>query len=786
MKYVGKRVNRVDGVKKVTGDLRFVDDLKLPKMLYAAVKRSPHPHALIKSIDVSKALALPGVKAAKTGLAVPQRVGLYLEDKYFMAVDRVRYIGEAVAAVAATTEAIAKEAAELIEVEYELLEPVTNALDAMKPDSVLIHPDLGEYYHASIFHPVPGTNISNHYKLRKGDIEKGFEEADFVFENNFYVPHVQHVPIENHSAIAKMDRDGSLTVYASCQSPYAVRMALSVAFDIPLNKLRVISPSVGGGFGSKAGTTLEGIIIPLAQRLRGHHIKLTFSREDEFYNAFVRQGLHSKFKTGVMKDGRIVAVKNQYVWDGGAFNEYGVNISKAAGFAAVGPYDVENIWSDSYCVYTNHPVGGPYRGFGMSEIHYGIEQNMDVIAAELGIDPVEIRRINAQKVGGHTATDSKITTCGFIECINNAAEAIEFEKEEVPTGKYKLRAKGFAGGMKAPSMPTDVASSAIIRLNEDGTAYLMSSAQDIGQGSDTVLTQIAAETLCISPDKITIKTGDTDHTPYEWQTVASRITYCAGNAVVRACDDAIEQLLKLSSIKLGIIEKDLILEDGYVVSKFYPDKKVSFADLALGLTMPDGSGVHGPIIGRGAFIPPNNMNFDFETGLGENPVAFWTYGAQGVDVELDTDTGVLKVHKVSSSFDVGQVINPTLLEGQLEGAIVQSLGTALFEELMLKDGKAVNASFVDYKIPTAEDMPEMIVIPVENPELTGPYGARGVAEPAMIPTAPAIANALYRMTGVRIATMPLTPERVLMALKEHKKTGRTYFGVEKDYDFYIK
>ena len=786
MKYVGKSINRVDGVKKVTGDIKFVDDLKMSKMLYAAVKRSTYAHAMIKNIDLSKALALDGVKAIKTGKDVPQRVGLYLEDKYFMAVDRVRYVGEAIAAVAAVSEDIAKEAVKLIEVEYEELPAVTNALDALKEDAPLIHPDLENYYHASIFHPIPGTNVSNHYKLRKGNIEKGFKEADQIIETEFYVPHVQHVPIENHSAIAKMDRDGSLTVWSTCQSPYAVRLALSVAFDVALNKLRVISPTVGGGFGSKAGTTLEGIIIPLAIELRGYPIKLTFSREDEFVNAFVRQGMHSKFKTGVNNDGRIVAVKNQYIWDGGAYNEYGVNIAKAAGFAAVGPYDVENIWSDSLCMYTNHPVGGPYRGFGMSEIQFGIEQNMDIVADKLGMDPVEFRRINAQKVGGRTATDSPISTCGFTKCIDNAARVIDFNVNTVVSGKHKLRGKGFAGGMKSPSMPTDVASSAIVRLNEDGTAFLMTSAQDIGQGSDTALTQIAAETLSLHPDKITIKTGDTDHTPYEWQTVASRITYCAGNAIVKACEDAKSQLIKLASIKLGLQEDDLTFEDGFVVAKYYPDKKVSYAELALGLTMPDGSGIHGPIIGRGSFIPANNMNFDLETGLGEKPVAFWTYGAQGVEIELDTDTGEIKVLKVSSSFDVGQVINPILLEGQLEGAIVQSLGTALFEELIFKDGKPMNASFVDYKIPTAMDAPEMIIIPVEDPELTGPYGARGVAEPAMIPTAPAIANALYKMTGVRMVIMPMTPERVLKALKEHKKTGRTYFGVENEYEFYIK
>lgn len=786
MKYVGKSINRVDGVNKATGELKFVDDLKMSKMLYVSVKRSIHAHAKIVKIDISKALEINGVRAIKTGKDVPQRVGLYLEDKYFMAVDRVRYVGEAVAVVAADTEEIARKAVEKIEVEYEIIPKVTNALDAMKKDSPLIHPDLKDYYHASIFHPVPGTNISNHYKLRKGNVEKGFEEADYIFEQNFYVPHVQHVPIENHSAIAKMDRNGSLTVWTSCQSPYAVRQALSVAFGIPLNKLRVISPAVGGGFGSKAGTTLEGVIIPLAIELKGRPIKLTFSREDEFVNAFVRQGLHSKFKTGVKKNGRIIAMKNQYVWDGGAYNEYGVNISKAAGFAAAGPYDIENIWSDSFCMYTNNPVGGPYRGFGMSEIHYGIEQNMDIVADKLGIDPVELRRINAQKVGGRTATDSKITTCGFIECIDNAAKEIKFEKEEKPTGANKLRGKGFAGGMKAPSMPTNVASSAIVRLNEDGTVFLMVSAQDIGQGSDTVLTQIAAETLSIHPDKITIKTGDTDNSPYEWQTVASRITYCAGNAVVKACEDAKEQLFKLASIKLGILERDLKVEDGYIVSKVYQDKKVPMAELSLGLTMSDGSGIHGPIIGRGAFIPENNMNFDFETGLGEKPVVFWTYGAQGVDIELDTDTGRITVLKVSTSFDVGKVINPILLEGQLEGAVLQSLGTALFEELIFEDGKPMNNSFVDYKIPTAEDMPEIVVIPVENYEIGGPYGARGVAEPAMIPTAPAIANAIFRMTGVRITTMPLTPERVLKALQESKETGKKVFGVEKDYEFHIK
>ncbi|MCH4887792.1 xanthine dehydrogenase family protein molybdopterin-binding subunit [Acidaminobacter sp. JC074] len=765
MKFVGKSVKRVDGIKKVTGALKYVDDIKLSRMLYAAVARSPHAHAKILNINVDKALALKGVRDVITGDAYKKRGGLYLEDKNFLAVGKARYLGEAVAAVLADSEELAKHAAELVEVEYEVLPAVTNAIEAMKPGAPLVHPDLGDYYWVPVFMPKPGSNISNHYTLRKGNAPEAFKEADFVVENKFFVPHVQHAPIETHTAIAQMDLDGVCTVWASCQSPYAVRQALSEAFDIPLNKLRVLSPAVGGGFGSKAGTTLEGIIIPLAMKHPGRPIKLTYSREDEFQNAYVRQGLHASIKTGVNKEGKIIAVQNEFVWDGGAYNEYGVNIAKAAGYASAGPYDIDNVWTDSYCVYTNHPVGGPYRGFGMCEMHFGIEQNMDMIAKKLGISPVDIRRINGMKPGGTTATGEVVDVSGLQECLEQVVKDIDFGKKSVSDKPHKVIGKGIACGWKAPSMPNNAASSAVIKLNEDGSAHLLVSAQDIGQGSDTVMTQIAAEVLSISPEKITIKTGDTDHTPYEWQTVASRITYSAGRAVYEAAMDAMNQLLELSQIKLGIYKRDLELRDGYIVSKIYPDKKVSIAELALGLTMEDGSGIHGPIIGRGSFIPPNIRNADKKTGLGDHPVVFWTYGVQGVEVEVDTDSGQVRVLRVASCFDVGKVMNPQLLEGQIEGAIVQGMGTALFEELILIDGKVMNPSFVDYKIPTAEDMPEMIIKFVENPEETGPFGARGVAEPAMVPSAPAIANAIYDAIGVRLNTMPLTAEKVLNAIK---------------------
>ena len=510
MKSVGVSIDRVDGIKKVTGQAKYVDDMKMARMLYAQVKRSPYAHAKILSIDTSEAEKLPGVKSVITGEYYKKRGGLYLEDKNFLAVGTAKFRGEAVAAVAAETLEIAQQAVDLIKVEYEELPAVTNAIEGMKPDAPIIHPDLGSYKVAPIFHPIAGTNISHHFKLRKGDVEKGFAESDYVTEHTYYVPHVQHVPIEPHVAVAQYEADGKLTVWASCQSPFAVRQALAASFDLPLNKVRVISPYVGGGFGAKAGTTLEGIVIPLSMLNCGRPVKLNYTREEEFEDSYVRQGVHIKIKTGVRKDGKILAEKVEYIWDAGAYTEYGVNIVKAAGLAALGPYDIPNAWADSYCVYTNHPVGGPYRGFGMCEIHFGLEQNLDVVAHEIGISEVEIRRINGLRAGGITGTGQVLEDSGYQDCLETVIKEMDYDTPSVSPSPTKVRAKGIAGGWKSPSMPTDVASAAIIRMNEDGTFFLMTSGQDIGQGSDTALTQIAAEVLSVDPSKITIRTGDTD------------------------------------------------------------------------------------------------------------------------------------------------------------------------------------------------------------------------------------------------------------------------------------
>ena len=774
-KYIGVSVPRVDGVKKVTGAAKYVGDMKWPRMLYAKCVKSPYAHAKIVSIDVSAAKALKGVHDVITGDYYTKRGGLYLEDKNFLAVNTVKFCGEPVVAVAAETPEIAEAACELVKVEYEPLPVINNPMEGMAKDAVLIHPELHTYKVVPIFHPQAHTNISHHHIIRKGDADAAFKYAEehpdeyYITEHEYHVPHVQHTPIENHIAVAQYEPDGKCTVWASCQSPYAVRQALSATFDIPLNKMRIISPYVGGGFGAKAGTTIEGIIIPLAMHCKGRPIMMEYTREEEFVNSYVRQGLYTKIKTAVRKsDGKFLAVQNDFYWDGGAYTEYGVNIVKASGFASTGPYEFDNVKTDADCVYTHNPVGGPYRGFGMCEIHFGIEQNIDEVAKEIGMDPIEIRRVNGLAPGKSTGTGEIMKSCGFLEALDQVAEAIEYDKPcDAPSGPHKVRGKGIAGGWKSPSQPTNAGSAAIIRMNEDGTFFLMTSGHDIGQGSDTALTQIAAEVLCCDPSKFTIRTGDTDHTPYEWQTVASRITYCAGNAIKLAAEDLKEKLLDLAQIKLGYIKRELYLEDGWIINRNHPESRMPMSDLALGLAFEDGSGYGGPAIGVGTFTLPNNINYDPATGYSPKPAAFWTTAAAGAEVEIDTETGVIEVKKMVESCDPGHIVNPELYKAQVEGGMMQALGTVLYEELKLKDGKVLNKSFVDYKIPTIDNTPEtFIAMGVEHPEETGPYGARGIGEPAMVPGAPAIANAIYNATGCRFTEMPITPERMLKALQE--------------------
>ncbi len=768
---IGASPQRIEGRAKVTGAATYVDDMQFgPNLLHGMLKHSPIPHGIIKRIDVSRARALPGVRVVVTGRDFPGYTGLYLKDRRIFALDRVRYVGDTIAAVAADTPEIAQQAIELIEVEYEPLPAVFDPEFGASPEAPLIHPDLGNYEAVPFIFPQPGTNVSNWMKVRKGDMAKGWAEADLVYEHKYRVPHIQHVPLETHVCVAQQDAaGGKITLWSSSQSPFAQRNLIAKALHISHSKLRVITPYVGGGFGCKAGVSMEGAAVALAMHAKGRPVKLRMTREEEFYTTFVRQGLVAIIKMGMTKEGRITAMQNRFYWDGGASTEYGTNITRAAGYSGTGPYYVPNIHVDSLCVYTNHPIGGAMRGFGMPEIHWGIEQHIDQMAGKLGLDPVQVRLINCLKEGDETLTGMIMHPTGLSECIRKAAEAIGWTGQPqrlapTPTDagtSHKRRGKGLAAMWKAPAMPPNPGSSATVRMNEDGTATVSIGGVDIGQGALTAMAQLAAEGLGVKIEDVRVNTVDTDYSPYEWQTVASRLTWSMGNAVLQAAENARLQILQTVAEAWNEDINDLDIIDGQVVS-YRSEESRSLRDIAVyGMQRPDGTWIGGPVLGRGKFMPEYVTPLDAETGQGPRAVVHFTTGCQAVEVEVDEETGEVRVLKIVSAFDVGRAINPDMVRTQMEGGAVQGMSTALLEGIILQQGVPKNPNFTDYRIATSVDTPlELESIIVEVPQDDGPFGARGIGEHPMVPTAPAIANAVHNAVGIRIDSMPITSEKV--------------------------
>jgi CO/xanthine dehydrogenase Mo-binding subunit len=765
---VGKNMPRVDVHEKVTGAAVYCDDIQFGNaLLFARVKRSPLPHALIKSIDTSKAEALPGVKVVVTGQDFPKRIGLYLKDKFIFARERVRFVGEAVAGVAAVSEEIAEKALDLIEVEYEPLEPVFDAEYGASPAAPLLHPELGDYEVPNFIFPVPGTNIANHFKIRKGDTQAAFDKCAAIVEHTFRIPHVQHVPIEPHVAIAKVEDNGKVTLWAASQSPFAQRNLIAKALDKSESDVRVIAPYVGGGFGCKAGVTMEAMPVAIATKAKGRPVKLLLTREEEFFTNFVRQGLIIKLKVGCDDEGRLLALENTMYWDGGASTEYGVNITRAGGYSSTGPYDIPNVKVDSMCVYTNHPIGGAYRGFGMSELHTGIDQCMDMLAEKIGMDKVEFNKLNCVQGGDILGTGMKIHDVGLKECIDRVATSIGWGVKNPPSSPTKLRGKGIAIMWKAPAMPPNAGSSAFIELNEDGTITVNIGGQEIGQGTNTVMAQIAAEALGVPFESVRVAGPiDTQYSPYEWQTVASRLTWSMGNAVRNAAQDAKHQILEMVAEAWKEKPENLDIVNGKVIS-YVSEESISLKNIVVyGIPKPNDEGwVGGPVVGRGNFMPTYVTGLDKETGQGNRAVVHYTTGAQALEIEVDKETGRIDVIKAASAFDVGKAINPDLVKSQIEGGFIQGLSSAMFEEIKLRNGVMQNPSFVDYRIMTSADIPEEIdAIIVERPQDDGPWGARGVGEHPMVPTIAALANAIYDAIGVRVTDPPFTAEKIYLAM----------------------
>jgi CO/xanthine dehydrogenase Mo-binding subunit len=776
LNFVGKSVPRIEGIEKVSGSTLYADDLEFgPNLLYAEIVESSEAHALIKRIDTTAAEKVDGVVKVFTGKDFPYKFGLYMKDRYIFAQDRVRFVGEQVAAVVARSARAAKKAAKLVKVEYEPLPRVFDQLEALHQDSALVHPDLGDYAHVPWFFPQAGTNIAHWRKVRKGNVEQALQAADYVLEDTYRVPRYAHCAIETHCAVAHFDHSRRLTLWTSSQSPCTQRNLITEALA-PLGfthkDVRVISPCVGGGFGGKAGVTMEILAAAMATKLKGYHVKVRWAREQEFYNTYQRLGVITKLKIGVKKDGTITAMDHTLYWDAGAYVEYGANVVNAVGLSAIGPYRIPNVKIDSVCVYTNLPPGGPYRGFGYSEFLFGIESHITRIAKHLELDSVAIRKKNAIREGDATAYGAEMNPNGLLEAIEKVETALEWNKPLTPSSPTKAIGKGFSLFWKAPAMPANASSAAFLKFNEDASINLLVSGMEMGQGYLTVMAQIAAEILSIDPSKIRVEAPDTDRNPYEWQSVASHITWSCGNAVKAAALEARDQIFELVARTHQLDQNTLYLEKEQVKCTGKPDFALPLKEFVInGIQAQDGTFKGGPIIGHGMFMPEfASANADPETSQGGHPNVHYTVGAAGLVMEIDKETGKCKVLKAVEAIDAGKAINPNLVEGQVIGGLVQGLSTVLYEDMRFdKQGKMLNANFTDYKIPTTLDVPEQIVsIIVETPQPDGPFGARGIGEHPMLPAAPMVANAVEDALGVRITSMPITAEKI--ALTYLKKT----------------
>jgi CO/xanthine dehydrogenase Mo-binding subunit len=762
MTTIGESLQRVDILDKVQGKTVFGADLSFPGMLYARALRSNFPHAKILHVDVERAKRVSGVVTVVTGQEVAQYglFGMTIKDQPILAVDKVRYIGDPIAAVAAIDEEAAEEALSLIRMEYKELPSIFDPVESMKPHSPLIHENMMDYEHTPVAIPLAGTNICSHFRLLVGDVEEGFSSSDEVFEDTFTTQAQSNCCMEPRMSIAMIDSSGRLMVWSSTQSVYGVLRGLSELFKIPQNKIRVVAPPLGGSFGTKLYLKAEPVAVVLSQRSGGRPVKFQWTREEEFTVPTMRHPSIIHLRTGVKRDGTLIAREVKIIWDTGAYAETGPLVCRNGSFSSPGPYKIPHVKVDGYCVYTNKIVSGAMRGFGLSQPMFAIESQMDIIAERLGIDPMEIRLKNAVEEGSISGSNQKITHTALKKCILEAARVSNWsDRQSLKAGQSSIaRGKGIAIMHKGTITPS--CSSALARVNGDGTLTLLCSTSEMGQGAHTVLSQIGAETLGVPFDSVNVISSDTDITPYDRSTTSSRSTFHMGNAVRLASLDAKNDLLQIASEYFEASLDELVVEKGIVYPKDRPSDGLSIEQL-----IKKHFGGAGTILGKGTFLT-HGGNLDPNTALGDVFSVFWMYACVIAEVEVDMETGTVKVLEVISANDVGKAINPINCEQQIEGGVLMGLGYALLEELLFEKGKVLNDNFTDYKIPTLTEAPRVIPLLIEKPHPDGPFGAKGIAEEAVVAIAPAIANAVYHATGVRVKTLPITPEKVLRGLKE--------------------
>jgi CO/xanthine dehydrogenase Mo-binding subunit len=767
MTAIGIDAPRVDGFDKVTGGATYTADIVLPNMLYAKVLRSTHPHARLLKVDASRAERELGVVALTrddlADLADPF-YGPVVKDQSPVAIDAVRYVGDPVAAVAAEERDIAEEALDLIEVEYESLPGVTDPLEAMRPDATIIHADRRTpdvtFLDMKSVHFQAESNVCSTYHVEQGDVEAGFAESDEVFEDTYTVPMIQHGHIEPHATTAYWTAGGNLVVYTATQNPSVIRTQLAELFELPESRVRIIVPYVGGGYGAKTYPKLEPLVAALARKAR-RPVQLVLTREEVFMTA-VRHAAVVRIKTGVKRDGTLVARKVHAIYDTGAYADIGPRTAKNGGYASGGPYRIPNQHLTSDCVYTNKPPSGAFRGFGVPQVCWAYESQMDDIARRLSLDPVELRQKNLIRENDVFVTGDTLISVGLADCINQAASAIGWtdtaSASAIATDRPDVvRGLGLAAMIKSTMTPSN--SAAAVRLNSDGSAALLTSSVEIGQGPMTSLAQIVAESLGLPVDRVSVSFPDTDHTPYDQSTSSSRTTFSMGHAAQQACAEIRAQVLQIAAEELEVAETDLEIVDGVVLVKGSPAHQMTISQV---FKARFGTPV-GSMFGGHDFQTAGGL--DPDTGKGRAS-AFWFLSAAAAEVEVDRRTGKVRVLRAISATDVGKAINPRQCDLQNEGSMLTALGSALFEEMLFDNGQPINSSFLDYMLPSMEDFPNTFQsLLIETPHPDGPYGAKGMGEAALGSVAPAIGNAVANaLGGIRIHDLPLRPERIVAAI----------------------
>ncbi len=756
---VGHRAPRVDAAKLSTGRGTFTDDVDIRGLLHVKLAQSPHAHARVLNIDTSRARSLPGVRDVITHDDVPRipytsagqswpepsPYDMYILDK------KVRFVGDPVAAVAADSREIAREAAALIDVEYEVLPAVFDMHDSMLPGAPVIHDEEESYgiYDAS-------SNIAAHIDVEMGNVEQGLADADIVIENEYFVQYQQHTCLEPHVTICFFDEDSRLVVRTSTQIPYHCRRMLAFALGIPVRNVHVIKPRVGGGFGNKQEVVTEPITAVLAMRTK-RPVKLEFNRTDEFTIARMRHPQHLTVRTGLRHDGSVTANSLHVLSNTGPYGTHALTVTGNTGTKPLPLYRTPNMKFYADIVYTNLPISGAFRGYGAPQGFFAMEVQMDRAAEAVGMDPLEFRRQNHIRVGdtdlmsaaageGSGKKPRVMHSCGLPECLERGAEAIGWrEKRGNPGSGTRRRGVGMCILMQGSGVAGDELAAATLKMNEDASFNLHVGSADIGTGSDTTLCQIAAEVLGVPLENIVIRSGDTDDISFDYGAYASSTAYITGTCVLKAAEDARQQIVAAAGRMMDEDPEGLLVHDS-VVSAFN-GKQVTLQEVALECLYGENKTL---IMGRGTHSTK------------ESPPPFV---AMFAEVEVDIETGVIHPVHIVAAVDVGKALNPDICEGQVEGAVTQGLGYALTEEIVVgDDGRVLNPSFMDYKIFCSDDMPKLTTILVEAEEPTGPFGAKSVAEIAINGPAPAISNAVYDAIGVRLHSLPMTAEKVLAAL----------------------